>query len=373
MVDRHILLAGQLAVHKAGDGLALLVSHRVAAGSQNDAGGSTVRELDLLVFQRAARAGLHDVQQVAFQQGQHHLRFGVTKAAVILDDLRAVRGEHQAEVETALEGAALGVHGLDGGQENFLHALSGHFRGVVGVGSNGAHAAGVQAGVVVVGTLVVHAGHHGLDHLAVRKAQHTDLGAGEEFLHHHMVAGCAEFLIQHDLLHAVRSLLLVLADEHALAQCQTVGLDDHRVLALGLDVLHDLGGVVKGLVLCGGDAVFLHQVLGEHLGGLDAGSGLIRAKSRDAHCCQRIHHAQSQRVVLRHHNVIELFFYGKAHHGVHIGRLDVFALCVIADAAVAGCAPDLAAVRAFFQCLDDGVLAAAAAHYQNFFSHIVFS
>ena len=221
----------------------------------------------------------------------------------------------------------------------------------------------VQAGVVVVGTLVVHAGHHGLDHLAVRKAQHTDLGAGEEFLHHHMVAGCAEFLIQHDLLHAVRSLLLVFADQHALAQGQTVGLDDHRVLALGLDVLHDLGGVVKGLVLCGGDAVFLHQVLGEHLGGLDAGSGLIRAKGRDAHCCQRIHHAQSQRVVLRHHNVIELFFYGKAHHGVHIGRLDVFALCVIADAAVAGCAPDLAAVRALFQCLDDGVLAAAAAHY----------
>ena len=31
--------------------------------------------------------------------------------------------------------------------------------------------------------------------------------------------------------------------------------------------------------------------------------------------------------------------------------------------AVAGCAPDLAAVRALFQCLDDGVLAAAAAHY----------
>ena len=31
-------------------------------------------------------------------------------------DLRAVRGEHQAEVEAALEGASLGVHGLDGGQ-----------------------------------------------------------------------------------------------------------------------------------------------------------------------------------------------------------------------------------------------------------------
>ena len=38
----------------------------------------------------------------------------------------------------------------------------------------------------------------------------------------------------------------------------------------------------------------------------------------------------------------------------------VFALGIIADAAVARCAPNLAAVRALFQCLDDGVLAAAA-------------
>ena len=186
-----------------------------------------------------------------------------------------------------------------------------------------------------------------------------------------MVAGSAELLVQHDLLDALGCLLLVFADQHALAQCQTVGLDDHWVLALGADVIHDLCGVIEGLVLCGGDAVLLHQVLGEHLGGLNAGCSFVRAKGRDAHSGQRVHHAQSQRVVLRHHNVIELFFYGKAHHGVHIGRLDVFALCVIADAAVAGCTPDLAAVRALFQCLDDGVLAAAAAHYQNFFSHII--
>ena len=186
-----------------------------------------------------------------------------------------------------------------------------------------------------------------------------------------MVAGCAELFVQHDLLHAVSGLFLIFADQHALAQCQTVGLDDHRVLALSLDVLHDLGGVVKGLVLCGGDAVFLHQVLGEHLGGLDAGSGLVRAKGGDAHLCQRIHHAQCKGVVLRHYNVIELFFHCKAHHGIHIGGLDVLALGVIADAAVARRAPDLAAVGALFQCLDDGVLATAAAHYQDFFSHII--
>ena len=143
VVDRHILLAGQLAVHKTGDGLTLLVSHRVAAGSQNDAGGSAVRELDLLVFQRAVGAGLHHGQQVAFQQGQYYLGFGVAKAAVVFNHLGAVRGQHQAKVQAALKGATLCLHGGNRRQENLLHALGGNGGGVAGVGGNGAHAAGV--------------------------------------------------------------------------------------------------------------------------------------------------------------------------------------------------------------------------------------
>ncbi len=363
MVDCDAALPFQLAVGQAGNGLAFFIRHRVAAGGQNDTAGRALGEFDLGIGQRALGAGSHDLQQVTLQQRQHHLGLGIAEAAVVLDDLGAVRGEHQAEVQAALEGAALGVHGLNGGQEDLFHALGSNGRGVVGVGGHGAHAAGVQAGVVVVGTLVVHAGHHGLDYLAVGKAQHTDLGAGEELFHHHMVAGSAELFVQHDLLHAIGGLFLVLADQHALAQCQSVGLDDHGVLALCLDVIHDLGGVIKGGILCGGDAVFLHQVLREHLGGLDAGSSLVRAKGRDAHCCQCVHHAQRQRVILRHDHIIKLFLGSKGHHGLYVRRLDVLAFGIIADAAVTRSAPDLAAVRALLQCLDDGVLAAAAADH----------
>ena len=82
-------------------------------------------------------------------------------------------------------------------------------------------------------------------------------------------------------------------------------------LPSALDVVHDLGGVVEGLILRGGDAVLLHQVLGEDLAGLDAGRGLVRAEGRDADLCQRVHHAQCQRVVLRHHDVVELFLSAK--------------------------------------------------------------
>ena len=44
-------------------------------------------------------------------------------------------------------------------------------------------------------------------------------------------------------------------------------------------------------------------------------------------------------------------------------------LWCVADAAVAGGTPDLAAVGALFQGLDNGMFAAAAANHQNFFAH----
>ena len=92
VIHRHILFVRQLTVHQAGDGLALLVGHRVAAGSEDDAGSRAVGELHLGVGQRALGAGGHDLEQVAFQQGQHHLSLRIAEAAVVLDDLRAVRG-----------------------------------------------------------------------------------------------------------------------------------------------------------------------------------------------------------------------------------------------------------------------------------------
>ena len=43
----------------------------------------------------------HDLQQTALQQRQYRLRLRVAKAAVVLDHLRSVRSEHEAEGYTA--------------------------------------------------------------------------------------------------------------------------------------------------------------------------------------------------------------------------------------------------------------------------------
>ena len=365
VVHRHI--GGvQLAGSQAGDLLAFLVGEGVAAAGKNDAGGRAVAELDLGLIQGAVGGGLHHGQQVAFQQGQHHLGLGVAKAAVVFNDLGAVGRQHQAKVQAAFKGAALGLHGGNGLQEDLFHAALGHSGGVVGVRGHGAHAAGVQALVMVQSALVIHARDHRLDGFAVAEGQHADLGAGQELFNDHVIARCAELFVQHDLFHAVGGFLLVLADQHALAQGQAVSLDNDGILALGADVLHDLGGVVKGFVLCGRDAVFLHQVLAEHLACLDAGSGFVGAKGRDTDSSQGVDHAQRERVVLGNNDIIKGFLFGKGDHRVHIGGGDGLAVGIVADAAVAGCAPDLGAEGAFFQCADNGVLAPAAAYNQNF-------
>jgi len=365
VVDGHIGRV-QLAVVKAGDLLALLIGKGIAAACQNNTGGRAIAETNLSLVKRAVCGGLHDGQQVALQQGQHDLRLRVAEAAVVLNDLGAVRGQHQAEVETALEGAALSLHGGHGGQENLLHAAVGHLGRVVGVRGHRAHAAGVQTLVMIQRALVIHAGNHRLDGLAVTEGQHTDLRTGQKLLHNDMVAGGTELFVQHDLADAVSGLLLALADQHALAERQAVCLDDHGVLALGPDVVHDLFRIIECLIPGGGDAVLLHQILAEYLAGLDARRSLIRAERRNADSGQCVHHAQRQRVILCNDHIVKGFILGKLHHGVHIGGGDRLAAGIIADAAVAGCAPDLGAAGAFFQRADDGVLTPAAAYNQNF-------
>ena len=62
----------------------------------------------------------------------------------------------------------------------------------------------------------------------------------------------------------------------------------------------------------------------------------------------------------------DAFGFAKFHHLVDVTRTDRHTGRILADAAVAGRAPDLGAGRALFQGPDDGVFAAAAAYDQNF-------
>ena len=344
-----------------GDGLALLIVAGVAAGGQNDAGGGAAVPLHLEVPQRFVFHRLHHGEQVGLEQGEHHLGLRVPEAAVVLNDLGALGGEHQPEVEAALEGAALGPHGRQGGEKDFLHALRRHSGGVIGVGSHGAHAPGIGPGVAVQGPLVIHGGYHGGDVGAVGKGQDTDLRPGEKLLHHDLAARVAKGPILHDGLDGGPGLLHALGNEDPLAQSQAVGLDDGGVGG-GLQVGHGLRRVRKHPVVRRGDAVFLHQALGKDLAGLDAGGVSAGAKAGDACRVEGVHAAQGQGVVRGHHREVHRVGRGKVYNGRDVLGPDLRdAHRVGRNAAVAGETVDGLHGSVFLQLFDDGVFAAAAA------------
>ncbi len=343
-----------------GDLKALLIGGGVALGGIDHAAGMLIRKLYLRAAQGSAGNGLHNGKQVAFQQREHHLGFRIAKAAVILNDLGSIGSEHQAEVQAALEGAPLRIHGLNGRKENLLHAHLGHSIRIIRVGSNGAHAAGIQAGIPVPCPLVVHGRNHGHNTVTIGKGQNADLRTGEKLLDHHTVAAGAEDFSLHHGAHSFPGLLPGLGNDHALTQGQAVSLDD-RGNGSSVQIAKRRFQIGKNLVGRGGDAILLHKVLGENLAALDDGSIGSGAEAGNPRRLQSIHAAQHQRIIRCDHRVIHSIFPGKPDNGVNILCPDIHTGGIRGNTAIAGQGKYLRNLRILFQTLNDGMLPATTA------------
>ncbi len=199
--------------------------------------------------------------------------------------------------------------------------------------------------------------------MAVGERQHADLRALEVLLDDDAAAGFAEHALHHGGDHGALGVLPGKADHHALAQRQAVGLDHHRKRR-GLHILQRGLGVVEHLVGRGGDVILLHQVLGEHLAGLDAGGPGVRPEARDAQRVQPVHAPQRQRVVRGHHGEVSRVGLRVFDDALDIRGPDVHAGRVLRDARVAGQRHDFGDLRVLPELFDDGVLAPAAADDQ---------
>ena len=354
---------------QTGDLLALLVSLRIAAGRHADAARCVVCPLDVDILELFVDDGIENIEQVGVQTGQDCLGLRVTEAGVVLDDARALRGQHQTKVQHALERTALFFHRSNGRLEDGLHALRRDVGGVETGRRESAHAARVRAFVMVVGALVILRRRHGLEVLAVNERKNRDLGAGEELLDDHAGTGAAEGTAVDCVLDCLDGFFLGHGDGHALAECKAIRLDNDRRAVL-LDVLNRVRRVLKNGIACGRDIVFLHQILGKGLAALDDGSVLARTEGADACGLERVNHAECERIIRRDHDEVGLVLLGESHYAVDVGRLDGNALRLSGNAAVARGTPDVVHLGAFLQCMDDGVLTAAAADNQNF--HLLF-
>ena len=342
-----------------------LVRHRISAGCLDDTAGGFILPLHLDVGEATLGDGLHDGQQVRIEQRQHDLCLRIAEAAVVLDDLRAILRQHETEVEAALEGAALTLHRFDGRLEDGLHADISDFLRVVRVRCDGAHTAGIEALIVVVGTLVIHGADHRHDDITVGEAEDRDLRTLEVLLDDDLIAGVAELVLCHDGLDALDRLFTGHRDDDALSECESVRLDDGRDRA-GLDIR--LCGVDIGeyLIARGRDVVLLHQVLREYLRALDDGCLALRSEGRDTGCLECIDHARNERVIRCDDHIIQLLLDGELYDALDIGCLDLrYALGVSCDTTVARDRIELLDRRILLDCFDDGMLTSATTYDAN--------
>ena len=304
----------------AGDGQVLRVRLRVARRRRHDGRGEAVLPLDAVLGQRAAHARHAHVVEVALQQRQQHLRLRVAEAAVVLQHHRAAGGQHQAHVQHAHVGRALRGHGLHGAVHEVL-GLALQRLGQARRRRVRAHAARVQALVAFVHALVVlRAGHdHGAR--AVAEGEHRHLLSLEALLDHHLGAGRAKLRVQHHLLQRLHALLGALRQHHALAGREAGRLDDHLVVG-GLEVGLGLREVGEGRVARGGDAVALHEVLGEGLGALQPRGRGRGAEARDAGRAAGVREAVHERLLRPDHDEADLLLLGEADDGLLVGVVE---------------------------------------------------
>ena len=107
---------------------------------------------------------------------------------------------------------------------------------------------------------MIHRRDHRNDSLSVSERKHRYLRTCQELLNYDSSAALAEFQLVYHRVYSLNSLSLVLCQDNALAQSQTVRLDNSRVAVLLFHISDCLSAVVEYLVLCSRDIVFFHKL-----------------------------------------------------------------------------------------------------------------
>ncbi|MPM39884.1 hypothetical protein SDC9_86520 [bioreactor metagenome] len=160
-----------------GDGKSLAVRARVTARCRYDANSGALLPVNGNFGQSAISCRQHNVDKVALETRQHGLSLRVTEAGVVLNDVGDAIHNHEAEIKYAFKRPALGRHGFDGGQKNFLHTAVSHLGRIEFAGGESTHPAGVGSSVVIIGPFVVLCRNHRPQGCPVGKGQYADFRA----------------------------------------------------------------------------------------------------------------------------------------------------------------------------------------------------
>ena len=149
----------------------------------------------------------------------------------------------------------------------------------------------------------------------------------------------------------------------SLVERKSVRLDDRRN-GRAFYICKRRFGIVKDLIGCRRDRIFLHKLLCEHLGAFDLRRRRGRTERGYPRLGEGIDRSEHKRIVRRHNGVVYGVVLCEIHDRGDILRADRHALRVRGNSAVSRERVYLIRVGRFFKGLDDCVFAAAAADYK---------
>ena len=212
---------------------------------------------------------------------------------------------------------------------------------------------------------MIHGGDHRYKRFPIREREHGHLRPAQEFLHHNAASACAEFPRTHDGIDRRLRLAVVLRNDHALAECKPIRLDDGRITCFFQVGKRSLR-FGEHLISRRGNAITLHQGFGEHLATFDLRCLCVRPKAGDAKRVKPVHCAHRKRVIRRDNGKIHRLFLCKCRDFVNFLCADGYAYRIRRNAAVSRQRIDRFYLRILFDCFYDSVLAPAAADDHDF-------
>ena len=287
------------------------------------------------VAEHAVDGTQQQLHEIGHQPWHEHLALWVAEPDIVLDELRAARGQHQAGVQDAGEGRSLGGHPGQRRAHDLRHHPFDH-RGVEARGRRvGTHPAGVRPLVAVEGALVILGGADLERVHAVAQREQACLLAVEELLDHDRAAGGAEAAGK-----SVANGRHRLGRRHrhhdTLAGGQAVRLDDDG-RALGFDMGQSRGFLVpaEGPERRGRDGMPGAERLGEGLRALEPRCRGGRTESLDAGRPQPVDQSQHQRHFGSDHDQADPLGHRQRHQPHHVVGRHGQAACLLGDAGIA--------------------------------------
>lgn len=215
--------------------------------------------------------------EVTLNHGEDGFGFGVTEAAVVLEDLGAVRGEHDAEVEEATVWESVCNEAGDGGLDDFFVDLGEEFGGGELAGGDSAHAACVRTLVGIANAFVVAGGHEDLIGVITDGDEDGDFRSGEALLDEKITSAKEAFF--KDICDEGFGFGLFGADSDTFAGGEAVELEDD---GKGGEGGFGFGSGGSDAESGSGNGVALEKFFGEDFGGFELGGFFAGAPAGDA-------------------------------------------------------------------------------------------